>query len=329
MSDDPHPSKVMKYFNVRNFIFNTLLLAATAAVAQEQQATPTNSDTDSERLSLKINALNVSGLTVEDGRTTFYNDFAPSFLARAEGKNGAYAQLSGQEGVIYSNNTFSSITIKFMAELGKQLGNGAVITFKAGREGTEAGAVFDSPLSYYADAYDIGRFGNCKDRIVFGYEKGGQYVELGIIGDQGDGFYVIPNPKHADFWAKCGLTLLKNSGVKLDMSGATRIGNEHRQLLSSIGIRSRAYGGRIFGHYDFRQNQGNLGLRAWHDLRRSWKLITETVITQNKDIAVRSGVSNGEMQFSVEFSKPREQKPAVNFTVCTNLARSHTICGHK
>ena len=67
----------------------------------------------------------------------------------------------------------------------------------------------DGAFTPYGYAYDIGRFGNCNDRIAFGYEKDGQFVELGMIGSAGDGFYVIPNPKHADFWAKCGLTLLE------------------------------------------------------------------------------------------------------------------------
>lgn len=329
MSDDPHPSSVMQQFNVRNFVINTLLLTAVAAVqAQEQKAAQATSD-EGEKLTLTVTAADIAALTVEDGKTTFYNDFAPSFAATAKNKHGDYARLSGQEGIIYNNNTFTSITIKFMAELGKQLGNGAVITFKAGREGTEGGAVFDTPLSYYADAFDIGRFGNCNDRIAFGYEKDGQFVELGIIGNQDDSFYVIPNPKKADFWAKCGLTLLEKSGVKLDMTGAVRAGSESRQLLASLGVRSRAYGGRIFGHYDTKQHCGNLGVRAWHDLRRGWKMIAESVITQNKDLSVRGGIGTGGMQFSAEFSKPHGQSSYVNLTVATNLARSHTISGHK
>jgi len=316
-------------FNIRNFIFNTLLLTATAAAAQEKPVPQTNSDSTKDRMTLVLNAANISGLTVEEGKTTFYNDFAPSFLAKLENKRGDYAQLSGQEGIIYNNESFKSLTIKFMIELGKQLGNGGVITFKAGRAATEAGAVFNSPLDYYADAYDIGRFGNASDRVVFGYEKGGQFVELGMIGSVGDGFYVIPNPNKADFWAKCGVTLLEKSGVKLDMTGAVRAGREHRQLLGSIGIRSKAYGGTIFGHYDTKQHCGNLGARAWYDLQRGWKTIAETVITQNKDLSVRAGIGKGGVQFSVEFAKPREQKSQVNFTVSANLARSHTISGHK
>lgn len=330
MSDDPHlENKDFQLFNIRNFVFNTLLLTATAAVAQEQKVPQINSDNDKDCLTLTLNAADISGLTVEEGKTTFYNDFAPSFMAKAANKRGDYAALSGQEGIIYSNETFKSITIKFMIELGKQLGNGGVIKFKAGREGTEGGAVFDNPLSYYADAYDIGRFGNCNDRIAFGYEKDGQFIELGIIGNQEDSFYVIPNPKHADFWAKCGLTLLEKSGVKLDMTAAVRAGNEHRQLLGSIGIRSRAYGGRIFGHYDTKQHCGNLGVRAWHDLRRGWKTVVESIITQNKDLSVRSGIGKGGVQLSLEFSKPRGQNPNVNLTVATNLARSYLISGHK
>lgn len=329
MREQSKSNDVMEQFNLRNFVINTLLLAATTAVAQEPKATQPNSDRNIDRMTLTLDAANIAGLTVEEGKTTFYNDFAPSFMAKAANSRGDYAQLSGQEGIIYSNDTFKSITIKFMVELGKQLGNGAVITFKAGRAATEAGAVFDNPLSYYANAYDIGRFGNASDRIVFGYEKGGQFIELGMIGSAGDGFYVVPNPKKSDFWAKCGLTLLENSGVKLDMTAAMRMGGEHRQLLGSIGIRSKAYGAKIFGHYDAKQHYGNLGARAWYDLRRGWKSIAETVITQDRDLSVRGGIGKGGMQFSIECSKPRGQNPAINLTVSTNLARSHTVCGHK
>ena len=108
------------------------------------------------------------------------------------------------------------LTIKFMTELGKQLGNGGVITFKAGRKGTKRGAGFSNLSGYYADTCDIKHFSNTINRIIFGYEKSGQFVELGAIGNKDDSFYVIPNPLKADFWAKCGLNLLQKSGIKLD-----------------------------------------------------------------------------------------------------------------
>ncbi len=321
-------NNVMDRFNIRNFIVNTLLLTATTAAAQEQKSAQPEAD-NADNLALTICAQDIAGLTIEKERTTFYNDFAPSFSARATNKRGDYAQLSGMEGLIYSNESWSAITIKFMAELGKRLGNGGTLTFKAGREATEGGNVFDNHLYYFADSNDIGLLGHASQRIAFGYEKNNQFVELGIIGSNGDGFYVIPNPKCADFWAKFGVTLLEKTGVKLDMTGAVRTGSERNLLLGSLGLRSRAYGGKIYGHYDTKQHYGNLGIRAWHDLKRGWKTIAETVINQNKDISVRGGIGKGELQFSVEYNKPRGQSAGVNFTVATNLARSHTVCGHK
>lgn len=329
MSTINHTNQAMQDFNFRNFIFSTLLLTATAAAAQEQQAAQPKTDDADDRMTLTIAAQDIAALEVRQDKTVFYNDLAPSFTARAQNKRGDYAQLSGMEGIIYNDNVLTPITIKFMMELGKQLGNGAVITFKAGREATEGAHVFDNQLYYYADAFDVGTLGNGTERIVFGYEKDQQFVELGIIGSNGEGFYVIPNPKQADFWAKSGITLLQNSGVKLDMTAAVRMGSEHRQLLASLGLRSRAYGAKIYGHYDVKQHHGNLGIRAWHDLRRGWKSITETVINQHKDLSVRTGVGKNGMQFAVELSKPRHQSANVNLTVSTNLARSHTVCGHQ
>lgn len=328
MREQSKSNSVMEQFNLRNFIINTLLLTATTAVAQEQKATQPEAD-NADKLALTICAQDIAGLTIEKDRTTFYNDFAPSFVARAQNKRGDYAQLSGMEGVIFSNEAWSAITIKFMAELGKQLGNGAVLTFKAGREATEGGNVFDNQLYYFADSNDIGLLGHASQRITFGYEKNNQFIELGIIGSNNDGFYVIPNPKSADFWAKCGITLLEKSGVKLDMTAAVRAGSDSRLLLGSLGLRSRAYGGKIYGHYDVKQHYGNLGVRAWYDLNRGWKTIAETVINQHKDLSVRAGIGKSGLQFAVEYNKPHEQPSHVNFTVATNLARSHTVCGHK
>ena len=217
-----------------------------------------------------------------------------------------------------------------MMELGRQIGDGGVIIFKAGHEATEAGNVFDNnQFDYYSNATDVITLGNGTDRIVFGYQKNNKFVELGIIGNSGEGFYVIPNPKESSFWAKSGVTLLQKSGVKLDMSSALRLDKERTQMFAAFGINNRCSGARVFGHYDFKQHQGNLGLRAYRELKSGWKVIAESVINQHKDLSIRSGVSKHGIQFSVELKKPRQENPRVNFTVTSYLARSKTYAYRK
>lgn len=328
MSDDPHPCKQeSKNFDVCKLILKTLILTATtAAFAQEQKVPQTYSDVRPDKLTLTLGAENIAALTLKQDKTVFYNDLRPNLTARVQNTHGDYAQLKAMEVLILEDKNFTPITSKFMLELGRLTGNGGVITFKAGREKTEGAALFDHALEYYADSRDAYQMANSAERLVFGYQKGNRFIELGIIGKNGDGFFVIPNPKHADFWAKSGLTLLEKSHVKLNVTGAVRFGNKHKQLLSSIGISERSgFGIRMLGNYDFAEKKGNLGLRAWKDFKNGWKMITETVFNQNRDLYVRGGADKSGIQFSVEYGKPKSQPAYVNMTVAASLARSHLV----
>ena len=328
MSDDPHPCKVSKHKCISSFIVNTLLLSAVAAYSQEQKVPQSTSD-DKNTSTLTIGAENIAALTLEQDKTTFYNCLAPSFSARTQNERGDYAAVSGVQGIIYNDNAWNTTTIKFMVELGKQLGDGGVITFKAGREATEGRSVFDNPFNYYANATDVVTLGNSTERIVFGYQKNNNFVELGVIGKSGDGFYVVPNPKEASFWAKGGLTLLQKSGMKLDMSSALRLDKKRAQMLAAFGMHNRYSGARVFGHYDFKQHQGNFGIRAYRELKNGWKVIAESVLTQHKDLSIRSGIGKDGVQFSVELKKPKQENPRVNLTVTSYLARSKTYAYRK
>ena len=327
MSDDPHPcSRETKNFYACKLILKTLLLTATtAAFAQEQKVPQNYEDVRSDRLTLNIGAENISALTLQEDKTVFYNDLRPNITARAQNERGDYAQLKAMEVLITEDANFTPITSRFMLELGHLVGNGGTIVFKAGREKTEGGALFDHALEYYADSRDAYQMANSAERMVFGYQNDNRFIELGIIGKNGDGFYVIPNPNKADFWAKSGLTLLKKSGLKLDMSAAVRYGQKHRQLLGSAGISRCSYGAKILGNYDFAEHQGNLGLRAWHDFQNGWRAITEAVFNQNRDLYIRGGACKSGMQFSVECGKPKSRPAYVNMTVAACLARSHTL----
>jgi len=328
MSDDPHPcTQETKNFDICKLILKTLLLTATtAAFAQEQQVPQINSDARQDKLTLTIGAENIAALTLKQNKTVFYDDLRPNITARAESSNGDYAQLKAMEVLILEDKNFTPITSKFMLELGRLTGNGGVIIVKAGREKTEGGALFDHALEYYADSRDAYQLANSAERLVFGYQKNNKFIELGIIGKNGDGFFVIPNPKHADFWAKSGLTLLEKSSVKLNMSGAVRFGSKHKQLLSSIGISERSgFGAGFLGNYDFADKKGNIGLRAWKDFKNGWQIIAETVFNQNRDLYIRSGIGKSGMQFSMEYGKPKGQQTYINMTVAASLARSHLV----
>lgn len=328
MSDDPHPcTQETKNFDICKLILKTLLLTATTvAFAQEQQVPQINSDARQDKLTLTIGAENIAALTLKQNKTVFYDDLRPNITARAESSNGGYAQLKAMEVLILEDKNFTPITSKFMLELGRLTGNGGVIIVKAGREKTEGGALFDHALEYYADSRDAYQLANSAERLVFGYQKNNKFIELGIIGKNGDGFFVIPNPKHADFWAKSGLTLLEKSSVKLNMSGAVRFGSKHKQLLSSIGISERSgFGAGFLGNYDFAEKKGNIGLRAWKDFKNGWQIIVETVFNQNRDLYIRSGIGKSGMQFSMEYGKPKGQQTYINMTVATRLARSNLV----
>ena len=265
MDDDPVPRSFKGHTYVRNFITSTLLMAALAAEAQEKTVPQANEDND-PKTTITVGANNIAALTIEKETTCFYNNLTPQFSARAKDDKGNYAEISGLEMLILNNSKFTPITAKFMAELGHKLGNGATIVFKAGRAPTEGDKVFDNALSYYADAFDAGVFGNAAERIVFGYTKDDNFVELGIIGTNGEGIYVIPNPKHADFWAKSGISLLQKSGVKLSMTGATRLGSEAKELIASLRLQTNSgFGALAMVNHDFKNHQTNLNLRAWQD----------------------------------------------------------------
>lgn len=322
MSDDPHPSKVTKHFDICKLILKTLLLTATtAAFAQEQKVPPVYSDVCQDKLTLTIGAQNISALTLQKEKTVFYNDLRPNVTACAHNAHGDYAQLKAMEVLILQDKDFTPITSRFMLELGKLTAGGGTIVFKAGREKTEGEALFDHAFEYYADARDAYQLANSAERIVFGYQKNHRFFELGIIGKNGDGFYVIPNPQNSDFWLRTGLTLLQKTGT------AHYEKDNQQYLIETEEADDSDFVANASNNYDFDEGRGNLGVRAWHDLQKGWQLIAESVIDQNRDVYVRSGAAKSGVQFSIEYGSPKNQPDFVHLTVASNLSHSRTF-GH-
>lgn len=318
-----------KLSKLRHFMVSTLLMTAVAAQAQEK-ATPTSPVSDSEdaksKSTLTVGFGNVAALTLTEKKTEFYDDLTPFFSASTENDKGYFAGAKGTELIIMgADGKITPITATFMLELGKKLGPDEAIVFKAGRECTEGGHVFDHALSYYADASDMGFLGNSSERIVFGYQKGDNFIELGAMGTTGEGFYVIPNPKEASFWTKGQLSLLKQSGVKLWMDGAFRLGNGHKQVLGSANLETPSGGIKVFGNYDFSQNDANLAVRAYKNIRNNWSAVIEAVLHDNKDVFIRAGAGHKGFQVSLEYAKPKQGPQGVNLTTSFYLSQSKKI----
>lgn len=340
MKDTSHSTKAMREELMSKFVTATLFMTAFAAQAQAQESSTSGASKEKQSTETSVNTTDtkdksgvtttiggglIAAITSEKDGTVFYADATPNASITLTDKNGYYGQLSGMQSLTLNNKEYNTMTIKFMVELGKQIGDGGKIFFRAGREATESGHVYANPLSYAADAQNVGIFGNLTNRMVFGYEKDGKVYELGMIGSKDEGFYVIPNPKYASFWAKGGITLLEKSGVKLSTDGAVRIGNGHKDLLASIGIKSQSgFGAEVSGKYNFVERSGAISAHAWKDITKGWKLMANTVLTQQKDLHIHAGVKKDDVQFSVECSKPKGQSATIAATLCTNLARSKT-----
>ena len=347
MKDTSHLAKAMREEVMSKFFTAALLTTALAAEAQAQETKVQEASKQTQTTEVSVNtadAINKSGATATigsgaiisltsnkdatDGKngTAFYADLTPNFEGKLTNAHGDYAKFSAMESLILDNKDYNATTIKFMIELGKEIGDGSTIFFKAGRESTEAGSVYDVAMHQYADAQNIVTFGNLSDVMAFGYTKNGIKAELGIIGSTDDGLYVIPNPKYASFWAKGGISLLQKSGVELYMDGATRLGHGHQDILGSLGIKTHGFKARALGKYDFVERSGALGADLAKDLKNGWKIMAGTVLKdKGNEFRLHCGVDKNDVQFSVEYARQKNQPSTVNFTVATHLARSKTM----
>lgn len=321
-----------KMIHLRSFIVSTLLMTAVAATAQEKMNPATNSESKTDDAKLKtelsVGFDNVAALTLTEKKVEYYNDLIPFFSASVEGKNGLSVNLSGTQLLVLGNEgKINPVTAKFLLEVCQKIGSDGALVFRAGREPTEGGHIMGNALKYYADGCDFSYFGNAgSERIAFGYQKGDNYIELGIMGSAGEGFYVIPNPKAAEFWTKGKLTLLKESGIKLWMDGAFRGGHGKQKAFGSVNLDSdNGFGVAAFGNYDFSQNDANLAIRAYKKIKKDFKAVFETMLRDNHDVFVRAGGDYKGFQISLEYSNPKDGPQGVSMTTAYCLTQSKKI----
>ncbi len=304
---------IVKQHKVRDFMLTGAFYLAAAATVSEVQAQTSvlperdvNQEKNKTTLThnVEVGFNNLSALVVDEKTTTFYNNFQPYLNASIEDNSGHRASVSALELVIYDGKTTTPILTKFMVELDKKLKDGGELFLKIGRENTQGGDVFPNSIEYTASAKDIVPFGNGMERMVLGYQKNGNFVELGIIQDKGAGKYVlIPNLDEADFWGKGHLSLLAKSGAKLEMEGAVRLGKHQKLGILSATYTNGGFGAKALVERDFNNDDTKSLVRAYQNLKNGSKIIGEIVQAgKGKDVDLRLGLGKKGMQVFAQYN---------------------------
>lgn len=251
-----------------------------AQYPQEQQA-PQNAK-KSLQASFTIGAENTANAqyrsfneTKEDGEliatakggTADYDDYLRVFASGKLSKGNTYATLSSAGLNIFTHqgatlletdkNSYTFLLNQTIAEVGRNLPNGATLFVKSGREATEFGPNFANGVStnnYWVYSKGIATYGNLTERAVLGYKTPkGAIVELGMIANKGDGYIIAPNPKQSDFWIKVGGNLIKNGNIQLSLTGAARIGQTDK-VFANATLKTGSFGITTGANYDINNN---------------------------------------------------------------------------
>lgn len=239
--------------------FVSLLCVGGAASAQ------TKDQNDGERSApqteVKVGFSNISALELQKDKTVFYNDIMPTFSANVE-KNGFYGNFSAAELFIVNNTDLKTLNNKCLLEIGKHFGPNTKLFLKSGRDVTELGTVFLNGVQNmkYDTEKTLAMFGNLSERVVLGVQANGTMIELGMIGGYGQGFFIIPNPNQADFWAKVSQSFTAD-GWKFVFATATEIGNTNK-LFATATATNGQIGVTAGGNYNFDSKAFNAFVRG-------------------------------------------------------------------
>jgi len=235
-----------------------LVCLSGTASAQTKKEKSDQKDTKTE---VKIGFNNLSVLELQKDKTTFYNDFMPTFKAGIK-KNNFYGNFTASELIMMNNGDFSVLNNTCLVEIGKYFGPNTKLFLKAGRETTELGTAYLNGVKNmeYDTEKNVAIFGNLNERMVLGIQKNGTLIELGLVGTFGQGIFIIPNPQQADFWLKLKHSFEKN-GWKISLSTATEIGNISK-IFGNITVTNDHIGVTGGGNYNFNTDTFNAYIRG-------------------------------------------------------------------
>ncbi|MBQ7660261.1 MAG: hypothetical protein IJS26_05980 [Alphaproteobacteria bacterium] len=320
---------------VKEFILTTATLMAVCTGVQAQTKEKEQKD-DREGFKTEVNVgfSNISALEVQKNKAVFYNDLMPTLNAGIE-KDGFYGNITAAELLVMNNGEWSAMNNKCLLEIGKHFGNDTKLFLKAGREPTEVGSVFFNGvenMKYDTNAKSIPFFGNLNERVVLGVQKNGTMIELGMVGSYGNGIFIIPNPKQADFWAKVTQSF-KNNGWTVTLTAATELGHTNK-VLGSVTATNGQIGITGGGNYDFNDKGFNAFIRGAYTSINTGLTYVAQGLKKGETYSAQLGVGkNGVQGFvAVENITPSQNKapeftstPTVNFGVSYSFGGSRKL----
>lgn len=306
------------------------LCGKVSAQSNEQQGQDGKAPAKTE---VKVGFNNISAFELQKDKTTFFNDFMPTFNASIR-KDGFYGNVSVAELLIINNTNLSTINNKCLLEIGTHFGPDTKLFLKSGRDVTELGTVFLNgvPNMKYDTEKTLSIFGNLSEQAVLGIQTSkGTTIELGIIGAYGEGFFIVPNPNQADFWGKIRQFFVID-GWKFVLSTATEIGNTNKIFATATAVNG-PIGITGGGNYNFDTNVFNAFVRGAYTTSNGMTYILQG-LKKNETYSILLGASkNGVQGFigvdnitTTQTDTPEFiSTPTVNVGISYNFSRSKTL----
>ncbi len=304
-NNDPVKQHYMRYF-----MGIAAFLSTIGAAAQEQLSVQNDKEKD-DKSEIKIRFDNLTALNVDENNVDIFNAVFPQASASIQDTKGNRARFDMISGIVYSNQSWATVLVQFMAEFDKKLQNGDELFLKMGRENAQNDDVFYNSLDYASNAKDCEPFAYGAERWVLGYRHGDNFFEAGIIQDNGTGKYCfIVNPKQADFWGKAHLSILKNCGVEVVLEGAFRSGPQHQHGISAVTINTpKGIKIKSLIEHDFRENDTKaLARLVYPNIKKGYNLIGELArYGKGQGVDLRLGLGSKGMQVYADYDTHKKQ----------------------
>ena len=229
--------------------------------------------------------------------------------------------------VILNNGNWATINNKCLVELSKQLGyNKGELLLILGKEATEVGAMFFEGIpapNMWLESSGLALFGNKAERLSLKYRKGDKFVELGLIGNVGEGFFVVPNPKEADLWAKISGNIINNDDFQLKLTAVARIGNTDK-LTTNITAKTKNVGVSLGGNYDINNNKMVSFANMAYTTSRDIQMILNACVTDENLGFVFSVGKKGVQAFS-EINIPKNAPKTASLGLSYSFGKTKNL----
>ena len=308
----------------KQFILSAITLLCLCGTAKAQEKNKTK-DKNITQTTLSLGYSDLAALSINNkGKTMFYNDLVLSGEGKfKKGQN--YAKMSATHLTIFSDGEITPLTTKIMAELGRELGNDAVLAIKAGRFSSESSLFYGDikPLEIYADQTGVPVFANNAEYLSIGYlDKNGLYVEGGIVTRKGNKIFALLNRENASLWTKIGTKVINKKHFMLETSVASKIGADD-QILASITAKAPRWAICSGANYDFNTENFNIFAAANYNSLKGMKYIIQAAKDNIEGLTIGLGIWKNDVQGYVKISL--DDQYATQLGISYNFGKTKNI----